>query len=144
MKTHTVLLVDDDADIRETVAEALDDAGYHVQRAANGKQALDCLRTSPFPCIILLDLMMPVMDGYEFRATQRSEAALASIPVVVISAGGGYKEAAAAMGAVAALKKPFKLKDLFVAVEQSVELVDARGAVARAKRLRNACWRDRS
>ena len=87
MGNHTILVVDDDADIRDSVAEVLEDAGYRVQQAANGREALDYLQASAYPCIILLDLMMPVMDGPQFRAAQQSKPTLAGIPVVVISAG---------------------------------------------------------
>lgn len=118
MGTHTILLVDDDADIREAVAEALEDEGYSVHCAANGKGALEYLRTAASPCIILLDLMMPVMDGFQFRAAQQSEPAWAGIPVVVISAGGNCQEAAAELGAVACVRKPFDMKALFVAIER--------------------------
>ena len=118
MGSHIVIIVDDDVDIRETVAEALEDEGYSVKAAANGKEALELLRTEPPPCLILLDLMMPVMDGHQFRAAQQSDPAWAAIPVVVMSAGGQCKEAAVQMGAVDCVRKPFKMKDLFHAVEQ--------------------------
>jgi len=83
-----VLVVDDDASIRESLAELLGDEGYRVQTATNGAEALSLLRPPARlrPCVILLDLMMPVMNGQEFYAEQQRDPALATIPIVVISA----------------------------------------------------------
>ena len=84
---HVVLVVEDDPDIRATLCEALEDNGYTAASASNGVEALDYLRkTAERPCLILLDLMMPVMDGQTFRAEQRADSTIAEIPVVVISA----------------------------------------------------------
>lgn len=85
--THGVLVVDDDHAIREMLMEALEDAGYHVMSAENGHQALTQLRqVSTLPDVILLDLMMPMMTGWEFRKAQQADAQLAAIPVIVLSA----------------------------------------------------------
>src|SRR5437868_5097346 len=85
--TPAVLVVDDDYAIREMLTEVLEDAGYHVISAENGRHALTQLRESPtLPCVILLDLMMPVMSGWVFREEQQADAKLAGIPVVVLSA----------------------------------------------------------
>lgn len=82
-----VLIVDDDAAIREALILALEDEGYQVQSANNGRDALDRLRRSPRkPDLILLDLMMPVMSGWDFRREQERDPELAAIPVVVLSA----------------------------------------------------------
>jgi len=83
-----ILIVDDDDDIRLALAEVLEDEGYQVKTAANGSEALTLLRSSETPCMILLDLMMPVMDGWTFREQQLKDPALAEIPVYVISAAG--------------------------------------------------------
>ncbi|HSN28564.1 MAG TPA: response regulator [Kofleriaceae bacterium] len=84
---HVVLVVEDDPDIRATLCEALEDNGYKAVAASNGVEALDYLRgANDRPCLILLDLMMPVMDGQTFREQQRADQALADIPVVVVSA----------------------------------------------------------
>ena len=83
-----LLLVDDDDAIRESLREALEEDGFEVVTAANGREALDCLRNNPRPSAILLDLMMPVMDGWEFRDAQLSDPSLRAIPVLVISASG--------------------------------------------------------
>jgi len=82
-----ILVVDDDRDIRDSLVEVLGEHGYPVIGAGNGVEALEILRTSaPPPSLILLDLMMPVMDGREFRERQLENPALADIPVIVISA----------------------------------------------------------
>jgi CheY-like chemotaxis protein len=83
-----LLLVDDEDAIRESLGEALEEDGFEVVMAANGKQALDFLRHNARPSAILLDLMMPVMDGWEFRHAQLSDPLLREIPVLVISASG--------------------------------------------------------
>jgi CheY-like chemotaxis protein len=87
-----ILLVDDDDGLRTALAEYLADVGgYQVTPVTNGREALDHLKAGGRPCVILLDLMMPVMDGWEFRDAQRADPALADIPVLVITALGGDK-----------------------------------------------------
>lgn len=83
-----MLVVDDDRDIRDALCELLRDEGYVAVAAANGEEALAYLGAHEPPSVILLDLMMPIMDGWEFRRIQQSDPALASIPVVVITAAG--------------------------------------------------------
>jgi CheY-like chemotaxis protein len=81
-----VLIVDDDRDIRETLGEMLSDEGFSVEASWNGETALARLREGFCPDVILLDIMMPAMDGLTFRALQRQEPALADIPVVGLTA----------------------------------------------------------
>ena len=81
-----VLIVDDDPGIRETLLEVLEDADFCPLAVANGQEALDYLRQGYKPCVILLDLMMPVMDGWQFRAAQMADPQLDPIPVVVLTA----------------------------------------------------------
>src|SRR5690349_24594897 len=82
-----VYVVEDYSDLRHTIGEALEAQGYAVVSAANGAEALEALRRDDArPCLILLDLMMPVMNGYECRKEQRADPELAGIPVVVIPA----------------------------------------------------------
>ena len=115
-----ILIVEDDADIREILADFLRVKGYDVATAANGLAARDWLRsTRALPALILLDLMMPVMDGWLFRAEQLLDAALASIPVIVLSGAGDVRKEAAALGAVAYVTKPFKLDALLGMLERS-------------------------
>jgi len=86
-----ILVVDDDIDIREALEETLEDYGFAVTTATNGVDALGILRSMrSLPALILLDLMMPVMDGYAFLDERRKDPALASVPVVVITAGHGF------------------------------------------------------
>lgn len=108
-----VLVVDDDTPIRTTIAEILGDEGYAVREAANGAAALAVLRTeSDTPGLILLDLRMPVMDGFDFRARQLEDPALASIPVVVLSADSDVFAKAATLKTKAVLRKPIDLQAL--------------------------------
>jgi CheY-like chemotaxis protein len=81
-----VLIVEDDADLREMMAELLQLEGYRTRSVANGREALDYLERTGRPDLILLDLMMPVMDGWEFRRRQMADPSLADVPVVVLSA----------------------------------------------------------
>jgi CheY-like chemotaxis protein len=84
---HTILLVEDDTAIREDLAEFLESRGYHVVTAPNGLAALEKLRWGLRPCVILLDLRMGVMTGWEFRAEQKKDLSLANIPVVAMTTG---------------------------------------------------------
>ncbi len=103
-----VLIVEDDADIRASVSELLETEGYEVVGAVNGREALAQLRASAeLPGVILLDLMMPDMDGYQFREQQLADDRLKDIPVVLMSAGGELGTKARALGVAGHLKKPF-------------------------------------
>src|SRR6266404_8186598 len=86
-----VLLVEDDPDISEVLAQLLEDEGVHVSSASNGREALTSLQRGAPPDVIVLDLMMPVMDGWEFRLEQKKDPTLASIPVVAMSADASAK-----------------------------------------------------
>ena len=115
-----VMIVDDDRDVRDSVCEALEDHGYQTIGASHGKEALELLRSSAAkPCIIVLDMMMPVMDGWAFRAAQREDSTLSSIPVLVLTAHSSASETAHEMGAVGFLRKPVSLQELLTAVEQA-------------------------
>src|SRR5689334_1013848 len=83
---HRVLLVEDDDANRDSLTLLMQMAGHDVDAARHGAEALEFLRRGPSPCLILLDLTMPVMDGREFLRQQRESPALAAIPVVVLSA----------------------------------------------------------
>jgi CheY-like chemotaxis protein len=113
-----LLVVDDDPAIRESLADLLHDEGYVVMTAVNGRDALTRLRASDAqPCVILLDLMMPVMSGPEFYDEIRNDPALADIPVVVISADGSARSKVKAMGSEF-IAKPVKIETVLHAVEQ--------------------------
>jgi two-component system, NtrC family, sensor kinase len=111
-----VLLVEDDPEVLESLANLLGEQGYQVATAYHGRQALEKLASAPAPDVIVLDLMMPVMNGWEFRAAQRADPALADIPVVAITADNSPQ--AAAIHAERVLAKPFAFGDLQLAIER--------------------------
>jgi signal transduction histidine kinase len=114
--SREILVVDDDVAFRRELMEALAAEGYSVIEASDGRQALNYVRTHGAPSLVLLDLMMPIMDGWEFVATIRSDAALASIPVVVMS---GLEKAeinTSLLGATGYLRKPPSLDQLLEVV----------------------------
>ncbi len=112
----TVFIVEDDPDTREMFCLFLELEGYRVEAAENGKLALERLGAGVGPCVILLDLMMPVMDGWQFRQEQTRNAALAGIPVIVVSAAG--KDRIERIQADAYLSKPVDLDELLGCVNQ--------------------------
>ena len=114
-----VLVVDDDETIRTTVAEALEFEGYAVACATNGAEALELVRQQR-PQAIVLDLMMPVMDGWQFLEHCRADARCAGTPVLVISASRQLPRAAAGLGVKGCITKPFDLDVLLGAVERLV------------------------
>lgn len=83
--THTVLVVDDEEELREMMRDALELNGYTVVTAAHGEEALAKLGSIEHPCLVILDLLMPVMNGWDFLGKMRQDAQLASVPVVVHS-----------------------------------------------------------
>src|SRR5260221_12705088 len=93
-----VLVVEDDRDIREGLADLLGDYGYTVRGASNGREALEVLGGPSLPCIILLDLMMPVMDGWQLMEEVSRRRELAGIPICIITAGGSEKNAGTSGG----------------------------------------------
>lgn len=110
---HRVLVVEDNQDLRESLVEVLETYGYEAVGARHGQEALDKLSTLDVPpCVIVLDLMMPVMDGQSFRQEQLRRPELAAIPVVVVSAYDKFPSDLQALGAAAYLKKPVRMNDL--------------------------------
>jgi CheY-like chemotaxis protein len=81
-----ILIIDDDAELRVAVAEALQQCGFQVATAGNGREGLDLLRRGSVPRLILLDLIMPVMNGWQFCSAKKADPALADIPVIALSA----------------------------------------------------------
>jgi CheY-like chemotaxis protein len=118
VNTGHILVVDDDADVRNTVADALEDEGFDVVTAANGGEALRQLDAGARPDVILLDMMMPEMDGWAFRAEQQKRGELASIPVIVFTAYGIPRETVEQLGAQGYLRKPLRLDDLLRAMNR--------------------------
>ncbi|PTL83238.1 response regulator [Vitiosangium sp. GDMCC 1.1324] len=112
---HPVLVVEDHADSRELLAEFLEALGYEVEVAGNGLEALERLRCAPRPMAMLLDLMMPVMSGWELMQHVRGDPALRSLPVVVVSGAGASQ--VLPEGILGAVPKPVDLNALRVLLE---------------------------
>jgi CheY-like chemotaxis protein len=112
-----ILIVEDDADLREMMTQLLSLEGFEAHAVANGREALDYLRQAgERPDVILLDLMMPVMDGWEFRRQQRSDPDFADVPVIVLSALDPAR--GADIGAIEFLKKPLDFDRLLELIRQ--------------------------
>jgi CheY-like chemotaxis protein len=116
MNCNKILLVEDDVDIRTTLKEVLELEGYDVVPAGNGREAFDALQNmKEHPCLILLDLMMPIMNGWEFLEAQQAASLLSTIPVVVVSAAGDKAKSAKAHGFI---KKPIEVDGLLKMIKQ--------------------------
>jgi CheY-like chemotaxis protein len=111
-----VMVVDDDDDIRETLRGLLEDEEYQVSAYPTGREAMDALKGGEQPRVILLDLMMPVMDGAEFRRAQLADPALASIPVILITAAGLEPIQRSDYSDV--LRKPLKVDRILAAIAE--------------------------
>jgi CheY-like chemotaxis protein len=122
-----VLVAEDDHEIREALEALLSEVGYHVLTAADGKQALELLRRldgSPdFPRVMLLDLMMPVMNGWEVLTELKRDASLSRLPVVVVSA---FADQAPRDGVRAVLRKPVQVSQLLSALEGAAVVQSAK------------------
>jgi CheY-like chemotaxis protein len=115
-----LLLVEDEAAIRESLKEALQDEGFEVVVGANGREALDILRHGLHPSAILLDVMMPVMDGWDFRHEQLSDPSLRDIPVLVVSASGFSRETIRMqLGDIELIRKPVNFSELLGALRRA-------------------------
>jgi two-component system chemotaxis response regulator CheY len=120
--SQVVLLVEDDEDARQALADVLEENGYHVAAARHGAEALTKLRELDGRCqLILLDLMMPVMNGWDFRRKQKAIPALAGIPVLLMSAGARLAAEAGDLGAVGTITKPVEVSDLLDKVRRHFE-----------------------
>ena len=98
-----ILVVEDDDDIRNVMVDVLESEGYHAEAATNGKEALELLHTIDKPCLVLLDMMMPIMNGREFLDKVMVDSYLTPIPVLIVSA---VADKTDTKGAVGFLKKP--------------------------------------
>jgi len=116
--SRTIMIVEDDRDIRESLVEILAAHGYAVTSACDGAQALQMLTDVPQPDLILLDLMMPRMNGFAFREAQLKHPEYAAIPVAIVSADGNIGEKAAQLRASAFIKKPLNVQPLLASVEK--------------------------
>jgi two-component system chemotaxis response regulator CheY len=106
----TVLVVDDDVDIRESLRDAFEDAGYLVHCAANGREALDALRLER-PCVVVLDLIMPIMSGNELYEAMQADPKLADVPVIMSTS-----DVSRAPSGVLLLKKPINLQRMLATI----------------------------
>jgi CheY-like chemotaxis protein len=113
---NKILIVDDDEDIREAVRNSLEQQGFYVACASNGHEALQMLRAESAPCLVLLDLLMPVMSGWQFRAIQVADPVLRQFPVVVMTATSSLEDAAIAADGL--LRKPIRFDTLVETVRR--------------------------
>jgi len=111
----SVLLVEDDSDLRFAVVDALQEEGYAVVAASNGKEAIDRLLLET-PCMVLLDMRMPVMNGVEFRRAQLADRRIAAVPVVSFSASESERLEAKSLGISTSISKPVNLSRLLEVV----------------------------
>lgn len=115
----SILIVEDDTDLREALVQILRDEGYEADGAVHGEEALAHLRSrAASPCLILLDLTMPVMNGWQFRAEQRRDPELSGIPVVVLSAGSNLSVQIADLQVRDYVSKPICLPDLLDKIQR--------------------------
>jgi CheY-like chemotaxis protein len=114
MRPKTVLLVEDDLAIRDVMQDQLEEDGYDVVPASNGRQAIEYLTldASTRPDLIILDLMTPIVTGWQVLEQLRASPRLSSIPVIVVTASSANKPG----GAITVLRKPFRLEALFATV----------------------------
>jgi len=113
----SILLVEDDFDVREALAEALRDEGYVVECVGDGEQALEYLHSAALPGLILLDLMMPRMSGSEFRMIQKVDPRFSDVPVVLLTADARMEEKARALETQGAIRKPIDLDELLSTIQ---------------------------
>lgn len=118
MKDNFVFLVEDDEDLRGDLAFLLEHRGHRVETAIHGKDALQKLDELGRPCIILLDLMMPVMDGWELRAELLQIPSFSSVPVVLLSGIADIQHQAQSLQAIGYLTKPIDLQRLYTTIGQ--------------------------
>lgn len=114
MTDHRILVVDDDAEIRELICEILEMEGYPVEKTANGAEALQAVEREE-PALVLLDMRMPVLDGWGFARAVRERGL--SLPIVVMTAAQNARRWAEEINAAGYVAKPFNLDDLLTTVE---------------------------
>jgi CheY-like chemotaxis protein len=116
--SEQILIVEDDPGLREALAEVLADEGYDLLSARDGLEAVNLLKKGKRPDVILLDLSMPVVNGWEFRMFQKRDPELAQIPVILITAGGYTREEVAWLEPSALLLKPIDLPFLLSSIRK--------------------------
>jgi DNA-binding response OmpR family regulator len=115
-RSHTVLVVDDEPNVRSLYVDALEEAGHRVEVASDGAEALHRLRTGPVPCVVLTDVRMPRMDGWELSRAVDGDPQLASVPVVTITGDRVLSWTSPARD------KPFSVRELDALVERTCRL----------------------
>ena len=123
MKCKSILVVDDNDDIRETLLEALTSEGYRAVGAGNGQEALDQLKNLPVPTLILLDLMMPIMSGWEFLDAQKKDTRFASHRIITISSVNPTQslEVSEPLDIAGSLQKPLSFGTLWQKIQEFCE-----------------------
>ena len=116
----TVLVVDDEPLIAMALEAALEDAGYRVATAANGRQGLERLAEAPRPDLVLLDMMMPVMNGPAMLAAMAADPALRAIPVIIVSSLPEVAVRARAQGVASILRKPYTAEQVLDAIARAL------------------------
>jgi CheY-like chemotaxis protein len=114
----SILVIDDDEELREMLRVALSAEGYHVAAVANGRDGLDYLRSHNETCVILLDLLLPVMDGIHFRTAQLHDRSLAWIPTIIMSGAFDADRTTRELGARRFVRKPVNLDEVRLALGQ--------------------------
>ncbi|MGE3609437.1 MAG: response regulator [Bacteriovoracaceae bacterium] len=116
MKCKSIMIIEDDQEIRDMLKLAIEMEGHSVITASNGKEGLEILESIELPCLILLDFMMPIMNGWEFAEAANKDIVLATIPIVMVTA---YSEKAGQIkGTKGILKKPVDIDALLKIVVQ--------------------------
>jgi DNA-binding response OmpR family regulator len=121
-----LMIVDDDDDLRNTLADIMTAQGYEVAAFGDARAALAALEDGRTPFLILLDLMMPGMSGWEFRVAQLENATLAPVPVVIVTAANELSDGVHTLSDIEILHKPFDLDTLFAVVNRYEAAVRAR------------------
>lgn len=135
----SVLIIEDDEGVRDSLAELLTEEGYDVKVASEGSEALALMQEEPLPSLILLDLMMPTMNGGEFRKRQLSDPRLASIPVIVVSARPDVGQVAKELAAEDYLMKPMSFEALIHVVQnRAITVVTSTSLPGKPKTLQEA------
>lgn len=115
---HNILVVEDDSTLRNAMGDLLGEEGIPATRAENGQVGLDLLRAGARPCLVLLDLQMPVVDGFTFRRRQLEDPRIAGIPVVVMTGQPGTAREAERLGVALTMSKPVAPARLLGVVER--------------------------
>jgi CheY-like chemotaxis protein len=113
-----ILVVEDEPELRDVLRVALESDGYDVSVVGNGRDAIQHLRSTANTCLIVLDLLLPIMDGKRFRSVQLRDRSLACIPVIVMSGGVEAGREARELGATAFVRKPVDVDELRAAVRR--------------------------